>query len=107
MNSDHDSTSFASKVATHGRDTLNYYTETANLSQENKEKDILFLNLSITKIFQHISNTIIGVINDLVSNKSHTPRTLIRIFFKEDRLIYTGLTLLIIAFAVYIVDLTQ
>ena len=86
---------------------LAYYSEKANIEKNTNEDERLFLNMSIRDILKGVSVTFIDVINDLVSGKAKNSKDLIKILFKGDRMIYVGVITILIAFGIYIVDITS
>jgi len=86
---------------------LKYYSDEADYENQKQQHDSRFINLSLVEIARNISNTIITVINELLDSKTEkTPENLIKIFFSGDRMIYLGLTILIVAVGLYFVDLS-
>ena len=78
---------------------LKYYT---NIENENNIKEYekkLFINLSLKEIFQNLVNTIIIIINEIfnLDENNKTIKNYILICFKEDRLIYVGIVLIILS----------
>lgn len=88
-------------------DRLTYYTQRANLEQEQTEENMLFVNLSIKQIFEGISRTFINLINEIVSGQVKSFNQLLIAVFREDRMIYIGVLLVFIAFAIYLTDITS
>ena len=102
-----DSQSYERLVHKNEEQQLAYYSEKANIEMENNEDGKLFLNMSIRDILKGVSLTFIDVINDLVSGKAKNSKDLIKILFKSDRMIYVGVLIILIAFGIYIVDITS
>lgn len=87
---------------------LNYLNEQEEVNMNTVENNKLLLHLSISQILSNISTTIIVVISELLDPKIHKSlENIFEIFFKDDRMIYLGLTLIIISVAVYLVDSTR
>lgn len=86
---------------------LAYYTETANNKKDDQEDDKLFANLSIKQILTGISETFIDILNDIVTGKIDNASRLVNIFIKDNRLIYLSIILVMIAFSMYLVDITS
>lgn len=85
---------------------LAYYTKRTNQEQEEEVASELFINLSVREILQGISRTFIAIINEIVSGEVTTPKQITMTLFRGDRMIYTGILLVLIAFAIYVMDIT-
>ena len=94
--------SYQRAVELNEQDTLTYYTERANAKRSTDQA--LFVNLTLKQIIQNISQTFIDIINELVSGEL-TKERLIMVFFKEDRMVYIGSLLVIVAFVIYVTDI--
>lgn len=99
--------SYQRKVEQHENDQLTYYTQRANVEQEQEETGKLFVNLSVKQIIQGLAQTIIDIVNDLVSGEIKDAKGLVAIFFYGDRMIYLGVLLVLVAFSVYLIDITS
>jgi hypothetical protein len=87
---------------------LKYFTDTTNEEQSQTQEREVFINLSLVELFQHLSTTIIVIINELLSMTAETTFSdLVYIFIRGDRLIYLGLLTILIAVGVYLVDVTS
>lgn len=87
---------------------IKYYTDKTNNEQERSTQHQYILNLSLSEIAANISLTFIAVINDLVNPAISKDRNgLLTIFFKETRMIYIGLTILLVSFGLYVIDITS
>lgn len=86
---------------------LKYYAERSNQQQEQHEQDQLLVNMSIKQILMNWSQTFVNILTDLATGQITGVRSLITTLFKEDRMIYVGLTMILIAFSMYIVDITS
>ena len=75
---------------------LKYYTDKTNSEQQAQTEGELFINLSLRSIVTKISETIISVLNDLLEPKSKGLTEYVMIFFKGDRMIYLGVTIMLI-----------
>lgn len=67
-------------------------------------------NLSLKDIANNFSNTILKLVNDLtifVHQDNKSINKLMLIFTEDDRLIYVGILLFIIALSIYFVDITN
>lgn len=84
------------------KNNLRYYTERDNKKQDKEVMDGLFINLSLREIMNKWSLTFVNIINDLMNGNLG-----VYVLFKDDRMIYLGLTALFIAFSVYIIDITN
>jgi hypothetical protein len=69
-----------------------------------------FFNLSINQIFQETIQTIIDIIQEIVNviDTSYNYQSYIKrlslIFFKEKRMFYLGIILIILSFIIYFID---
>jgi len=87
---------------------LNYYTDKANYDQEQAETGKRIVHLSLLEIAQNISTTIIAIINELVDpTVKKDTNGLLEIFFKGDRMIYIGITALLVALGLYFIDISS
>jgi hypothetical protein len=86
---------------------LTYFSDEANIQNEQKQEDELFINLSLVTLCRNLSATIIAMINDLLAiNQNTRLNDIILIFVKGDRLVYLGILMVMIALSIYIVDIT-
>ena len=86
---------------------LTYFTDTTNRERQIKQEKEVFVNLSLVDLFSKLSSTIIAIINELLGITKDTKfNDILYIFVKEDRLIYIGLLLMLIALCVYLIDIT-
>ena len=99
--------SYERKVEQDENDKLVYYSEKSNQKNEELEEEKLIINLSIKQILNGMSNTFIEILNELVSGKILNLNQLIVSLFKGGRMIYIGILLVIIAFFIYVVDITS
>ena len=102
-----DNHSYEREVEQYERNRLTYYTQRADTDQDNKEENKLFVNLSLKQIMEGISQTFVGIINEIVSGEIKTLRQFVVTLFRADRMIYVGVLCVMIAFAFYIVDITS
>ncbi len=79
-------------------DRLKYYTIDANKEQDKNAEDNLLMNLSISDVLINLSVTFNKVLNELL--EWNTP--IVDIFLSEDRLMYCGILLVIVSFALWI-----
>jgi hypothetical protein len=87
---------------------LSYYSDKTNEELNQVQEQELFINLSLVKLFQNLSATIIAIINEILEvNQDTTFEDFILIFVKGNRLVYLGILLIMIALAIYIVDITR
>lgn len=93
-------------VELHEQDQLAYYTQRSTNAQTQDEISKLFINLSIKQILEGISRTFVEIIDELLSGKINGPIELVVSLFQADRMVYVGTLFVIIAFAIYIVDIT-
>ncbi len=87
---------------------LTYYSDKTNEELIQVQEQELFINLSIVRLFQNLSATIIAIINEILEvNYDTTFEDFVLIFVKGNRLVYLGMLLIMIAVAIYIVDITR
>jgi hypothetical protein len=87
---------------------LHYFSDKTNEELMQTQEEELFFNLSLVNLFRNLSLTMIAIINELLEITQETQlNDIILIFVKKDRLIYIGLLLIMIAFALYVVDITS
>jgi hypothetical protein len=87
---------------------LRFFTDTTNEEKQQEQERQLFINLSLVSLFNNLSSTIISIINELVAITKETQlNDIIYIFIKDDRLVYIGLLFVIIAIAIYLIDVTS
>uniref|UniRef100_A0A6C0J4F0 Uncharacterized protein n=1 Tax=viral metagenome TaxID=1070528 RepID=A0A6C0J4F0_9ZZZZ len=85
---------------------IKYYSEISNKDRSIEEGNHLLLNLSLREILAKWSETFVNIINEITSGNKNDLRSIISIFVKGDRMIYVGLTLIMIAFSIYLIDIT-
>jgi hypothetical protein len=77
--------------------------------EERKDTDDFF-NISILDIYKNTIQTIIDIINeithllDITKNYDNIFRKILRIFFKNERMFYIGIILIILSFIIYFID---
>jgi hypothetical protein len=77
--------------------------------EERKDTDDFF-NISILDIYRNTIQTIIDIINeithllDITKNYDNIFRKILRIFFKNERMFYIGIILIILSFIIYFID---
>ncbi len=96
---------FQKKVQDLETQKLTYYSEKTNASSAEEKTENLFVHLSLRQIMINISNTFIGILNDILTPSKD--RDYLAIIAKEDRLIYVGIIVVFIAFCLYLVDITS
>lgn len=85
---------------------LKYYTDKANYQQQEQTVQRQFVNLSLSEIASNISATIISIIDELFDPRLKKDyEGLVTIFFKDDRMIYLGITVIILALATMLITL--
>lgn len=84
--------------------TLKYYTSKSNIEQTTDAENKQIFNMSLSSIAANISVTIISIINELLDPNR---QGIVQIFFKEDRMVYIGLTILLVSLGLYIIDITS
>jgi hypothetical protein len=90
------------------------YNEIYNVNKDNivsKENDKIY-NLSFNKLFQNAGKVYIDIINDLAiffsdSNKDKNLNKLGYIMTKNNNILYIGLFVLILAFLLWLIDITR
>ena len=86
---------------------LKYFSDTTNEEREQQQEHEVFLNLSLVELFRNLSATIIVIINEVLEiTKKTTLSDIIYIFIKGDRLVYLGMLMIMIALAMYLIDIT-
>jgi hypothetical protein len=98
---------FEQKVIYDENQKLIYYTEKHNQEQTNNRLDNLILNLSLSQIFKNWSLALISILEDLTEKEINNWREFVIILTTKNRIIYLGITLLMIAMAIYIFDITS
>ena len=90
--------------------SLNLNTNT-NMNVNNHQKERDFKNLTIIDIYKNTIQTIIDIINDTMviidnssSSSSNYFTNIIQVFFKEYRMFYIGIILIILSFVIYFID---
>jgi hypothetical protein len=96
--------SYIKRVISEEDRKLTYFTER---DRNRPEDDRLFINLSIKEVLHGMSIAFINIINDIVSGQQASMSDYIMAFFKGDRMIYVGLLLILVAFSIYIIDITS
>jgi len=76
-------------------------------TEKTDEKD--FLKISIIDIYNNTIQTIIDIINEFMRIMDNTNRdnylmSFLNIFFKEKRMFYIGIILIILSFVIYFID---
>jgi len=77
-------------------------------TEKNKEENDFF-NYSITELYNNTLKTVIDIINDFMKIIDNTDRnnylmSFLQIFFKEQRMFYIGIILIILSFVIYFID---
>jgi hypothetical protein len=96
--------SFSSNVIKLESDKLKYYSDKTNEIYDKDVNENLFVNLSVTTIIHKIFSTFVDILNDLA--KTNSPKEMLSSFIKGDRLIYVGIIGVIIAFCMYVIDIS-
>jgi hypothetical protein len=100
-----DSQTFERRVLDNEGQKLTYYSEKSNRLKIDETTEKLFINLSLKEILMNISLTIINIINDIVQCGIRSPRDILSILGRDDRLIYVGIVIIFISFGIYVVDI--
>lgn len=98
---------FEQRVLEGEQEQLHYYAERSNQKQANDKRDQLLVNLSIKQILSNWSQTFVDILTDLTTGQVTGVRSLLKVLFKDDRMIYVGLTLVMIALSIYLIDITS
>ena len=70
--------------------------------EERKDKDDFF-NISILDVYRNIINDLTHLF-DITKNYDNIFRKILRILFKNDRMFYIGIILIILSFIIYFID---
>ena len=101
-------TNFTQQSRQNEEKMLKYYTDKANYEATQQQENQQIINLSLVEIAAKISQTAIAVINELVDpEKPKDLNGLITILFKEDRMVYIGITVILLSLGVYLIDITS
>lgn len=76
-------------------------------TEKQDEKDIF--NFSIIDIYNNTLQTVVDIINEFMrildnTNKDNYLMSFLNIFFKEKRMFYIGIILIILSFVIYFID---
>ena len=91
-------------------DKLYKMSEKATAEAEKHKYESRIYNLSLNQIAHIMAQTMIEILNDLVSYINQEDKTFqqfIMIFIRDDRLIYVGIFIILIAFLLYFIDLSS
>jgi hypothetical protein len=102
-----DSKGYQRAVEKNENDRLTYYSKRSNMDRGVHETEKLFVNMSLIQIIRGVSQTLIGIINEIVSGEIRSANQLLVTLFRADRMMYIGILLVMVAFAIYIVDITS
>ena len=83
---------------------------TTNMENEKIVENKKIFNLSLKDLFKNTSVTLSDLLNDLVIYYNQDNKTLnefILIFTKEQRLIYLGLLIVLLAFSLWLIDISK
>jgi len=89
----------------------NFFNSDKNIYNENKQKKFKhespnLFDLSIPQIFRNIANTIHNIIYDILNYNSNdsdnSSSGILNIFFKDDRLLYLGIIIIIVGILIFI-----
>jgi len=81
----------------------------AFIKTEKGKEENDFFNYSITELYNNTLKTVIDIINDFMRIIDNTDRnnylmSFLQIFFKEQRMFYIGIILIILSFVIYFID---
>ncbi len=76
-------------------------------TEKKDEKD--FFNFSITDLYYNTLQTVVDIINEFMrildnTNRDNYLMSFLNIFFKEKRMFYIGIILIILSFVIYFID---
>lgn len=80
------------------------------INKEERKDNEDFFNISILDIYRNTIQTIIDIINeithllDITQNYDNIFRKILRILFKNERMFYIGIILIILSFIIYFID---
>ena len=78
---------------------------TSNQMEKEKNQKIIY-NLSLSQIFQNMSNIIIEVLNEysiLIKNNDKNYNKYVEVLIKDDRMIYVGIIFIILALMIFFI----
>jgi|TARA_B110000967_G_scaffold182873_1_gene201140 hypothetical protein len=95
-----------------GNDIKTIWADEDQVNYENKQDKKLkrVYNLSVVDIAKKIAETYLAILDDLTSFstlKDKTYNDLITIFIKNERLVYIGISLILVAFIVFLITATS
>ena len=93
---------YEKEVINKEENVLEYYKQ---VTKDDSQQQTLFIDLTFRQILTNTSFVFVSIINDILSAKTFSD--FIMAFLKEGRMIYIGLIILFIAFAIYIIDISQ
>jgi len=97
-------TTYEKKALANEYKKLRYFSDRSNQDVYMREQRKLIYNLSILEILQNVSQTIIDIINDITDRDiSKNLTNMVKIFTKNDRLLYLGILLTIVAILILLV----
>lgn len=102
-----DNTTYQQKVLNTEGERLRYYTAISGDARDKERLGQMFINMSVRDILMKLSYTVIQIINELTSGEIESFRDVVTVFFKEDRMIYIGILVVAISFAMYLIDITS
>jgi hypothetical protein len=94
----------AAKIA---NQKLEYYSQLANQEAAQAVDQNLFIHLSLAQILQNLSKTLVEIITDLANGQASSYTGLMQTLFSGDRMLYLGLLVILIAFSIYVIDLSS
>ena len=85
---------------------LKYNSIKADNDNVNDTENELLINLSLSTIWKNLYNTIIDILNDLTDlTDNKYINSLVYIFFKQDRMIYLDILVILISIFIYMIDI--
>ena len=84
-----------------------YFNSLNRTNELEKEKDQkIIYNLSLSQIFQNMSNIIVKILNEysiLIKNKDKNYKKYVEVLIKDDRMIYVGIIFIILALMIFFI----
>ena len=84
-----------------------YFNSLNRTNELEKEKDQkIIYNLSLSQIFQNMSNIIVKILNEysiLIKNKDKNYNKYVDVLIKDDRMIYVGIIFIILALMIFFI----
>ena len=101
------SASYEHVVRQHEENTLNYYKRAHEGTQFDSKSHESLRDITISVLLQRTSQVFVSILDELLSGQVLTFGDFINLFLKEGRPIYVGLIIIVIAFSMYLIDITS